>query len=142
MKLRPAYRRCVGVWLALITLLAITTSSAYIPMGIWNGVANFSIAAVKVLLVAYFFMHLHADRPVLRIVAIAGLFTLALLLGLTASDYAARVRYPAPWQAPQGALPASPCSLAVLSGASACRFARGRRASCGAFVSDRFARGR
>jgi cytochrome c oxidase subunit 4 len=98
-----AARRLVSIWAALLVLLALTCGSAFIPMGIWNTVTNFAVAIAKALLVAAFFMHLLHGRSVHRLVAIAGLYTLALLLMLSLADYAARVRYPAPWQAPIGA---------------------------------------
>jgi cytochrome c oxidase subunit 4 len=69
-------------------------------MGIWNSGANFAIAVAKALLVAVFFMHLARGRPVYRLVAVAALYTLALLMTLSLADYSARERYPAPWQAP------------------------------------------
>jgi cytochrome c oxidase subunit 4 len=102
MNVKPAFRRALGVWLALLALLAVTVGSAYVPMGIWNGVANLVIAAIKAALVALFFMHLRSGQPVLRLVAAAGFFTLALLVGLSLADYATRARYDAPWQTPAG----------------------------------------
>jgi cytochrome c oxidase subunit 4 len=96
----PIARKLGAVWLALLVLLALTCGSAFIPMGVWNSVANFGIAIAKALLVAWFFMHLSSARAVHRLVAIAALFTLSLLVALTFADYATRVRYPAPWQAP------------------------------------------
>jgi hypothetical protein len=47
-----------------------------------------------------FFMHLARGRPVYRLVAVAALYTLALLVTLSLADYSARERCPAPWQAP------------------------------------------
>jgi len=93
-------RRLALIWLALLVLLALTCGSAFVPMGIWNSVANFAIAVAKALLVAVFFMHLARGRPVYRLVAVAALYTLALLMTLSLADYSARERYPAPWQAP------------------------------------------
>lgn len=104
MKVKPVYKRAGLVWVALIALLLATFGSAYIPMGPWNGVLNLVIAAAKALLVALVFMQLSADRPALRIVVVAALFTLGLLFGLSQTDYSTRARYVAPWQVPQGAI--------------------------------------
>jgi len=93
-------RRLALIWLALLVLLALTCGSAFVPMGIWNTVANFAIAITKALLVLLFFMHLARGRPVYRLVALAALYTLALLVTLSLADYSARERYPAPWQTP------------------------------------------
>ncbi len=96
--MRRALRRAGLVWIALMVLLAITCASAFVPMGVWNGVVNMGVAAVKALLVALFFMHL-ADGPrVHRAVIVAALFTLALLLSLSQTDYAVRDRHAAPWE--------------------------------------------
>jgi cytochrome c oxidase subunit 4 len=93
-------RRLTSIWLGLLVLLALTCGSAFFPMGIWNTVTNFGIAVGKALLIAVFFMHLERGRTVYRLVAIAALYTLALLVTLSLADYSARERYPAPWQAP------------------------------------------
>jgi cytochrome c oxidase subunit 4 len=69
-------------------------------MGVWNTVANFAIALVKALLVAAFFMHLFAGRSVHRVVALSAIFVVALLIGLSYSDYSTRDRHAAPWQTP------------------------------------------
>lgn len=98
--MKPAHRRPVTIWLALLVLLALTCGSAFIPMGIWNSIANLAIAVLKAALVVLFFMHLIDARPAYRLVGIAALFTLALLLGLSSADYSTRVVYPAAWQVP------------------------------------------
>ena len=60
------------VWLALLVLLGITVGSAYIPLGVFNGVINYTIAAAKAALVLIFFMHLDRSRALLRLAALAG----------------------------------------------------------------------
>jgi len=95
----------IGVWLLLLALLLITCASAWIPMGAWNTVINLAIAAAKALLVAIFFMHLRRSRPVLRIAAATGLLFVALLLGLSLTDYAVRETFEAPWQVPAAGRP-------------------------------------
>jgi cytochrome c oxidase subunit 4 len=96
--MKTAIREAAIVWLALMVLLALTCGSAFIAMGEWNMIANMAIAAIKALLVALFFMHLKHARPAYRLVAVIALFTLGLLLGLSGTDYATRVVYPAAWQ--------------------------------------------
>jgi cytochrome c oxidase subunit 4 len=87
----------VIVWLALLGLLAATAASSYIPMGGWNSAVNLAISCVKVLLVAVFFMHLRHAGALLRLVAAAAVLWLALLFGLSWTDYATRNASPAPW---------------------------------------------
>jgi cytochrome c oxidase subunit 4 len=88
-------------WLALMALLALTTASSYIPMGAWNTAANMGISCAKALLIALFFMHLRRADALLRIAALAGLLWLALLFGLSGSDFATRTLPPAPWSSPR-----------------------------------------
>jgi cytochrome c oxidase subunit 4 len=98
--MKQAWKRAGRVWIALLVLLALTCGSAFIPLGAWNSVTNLVIAAIKALLVALFFMHLREARPAYRLVAIAGLFTFALLVSLSLADYSTRAQFPAPWQSP------------------------------------------
>jgi cytochrome c oxidase subunit 4 len=89
--------RLFVVWLALLGLLAATAASAYVPMGEWNSVVNMAISSVKALLVAVFFMHLRHAGALLRLVGTAAVLWLALLFGLSWTDYATRNVSPAPW---------------------------------------------
>jgi cytochrome c oxidase subunit 4 len=90
----------VLTWLALMVLLGLTFASSYVPMGPWNTVANTGISCAKALLIAVFFMHLRNAGPLLRIAALTGLLWLALLFGLSWSDFGTRSITPAPWAAP------------------------------------------
>jgi len=80
----------VWVWLALLGLLALTLGSAYLRLGWVNGAINLVIAIAKALLVMIFFMHLRTSHYLLRIVAAAGFFWLALLLSLSFTDVTMR----------------------------------------------------
>jgi cytochrome c oxidase subunit 4 len=80
----------VLTWLALMAFLALTLGSAYLPMDAWNSVANLGISCAKALLIAVFFMHLRSAGALLRIVAFTGLLWLALLFGLSWTDFGAR----------------------------------------------------
>ncbi|HEX7636283.1 MAG TPA: cytochrome C oxidase subunit IV family protein [Noviherbaspirillum sp.] len=97
---RHAYRRSILVWAALMILLLLTFGSAWLKLGAWNSVINLAIAVAKALLVAMFFMNLRGASALVRIVAALALLMLALLFGLSHSDYATRVMQPAPWQTP------------------------------------------
>jgi cytochrome c oxidase subunit IV len=83
-------RTYVLVWVALICLLAVTLASAYVPLGRENSAINLAIAVAKALLVAFFFMHLRSAHYMLRIAAMAGFFWLAILIGLSLTDFAVR----------------------------------------------------
>ena len=99
-ELRQLFRRNTLVWLALMILLLLSFGSAWLRLGTWNSVINLAIAAVKALLVALFFMHLRSASALLRLTVATALLTLALLFGISHSDYATRVMHRAPWQSP------------------------------------------
>jgi len=86
----PPARTYVFVWVALIVLLVATLGSAYVPLGRLNPVINLAISVAKTLLVVFFFMHLRSSHSVLRIAAAAGFFWLAILIGLSLTDFLAR----------------------------------------------------
>lgn len=84
------WRRPLLVWFALLVLLAASVGSAYIPLGLGNGMINYSIAAAKAALVLIFFMHLDRSRALLRLAALSGLFWVLFLFSLSFGDYLTR----------------------------------------------------
>ena len=86
----PPARTYVLVWVALIVLLLLTLGSAYVKLGWLNSAINLAIAAAKASLVVFFFMHLRTSHYVLRLAAAAGFFWLAILIGLSLTDFAVR----------------------------------------------------
>ena len=85
-----AARTYVLVWIGLLALLMLTLGSAYLRLGWLNGVVNLAIAVAKTLLIMTFFMHLRSSHYVLKLFAAAGFFWLAILIGLSLSDFLAR----------------------------------------------------
>jgi len=79
----------------------LTCASSWLSIGIWNDVINFSVAAAKVAIVAFVFMHLGKSGAIRASVSVA-LFVLTLIFALGGSDYATRDLHPAAWQAPVG----------------------------------------
>jgi cytochrome c oxidase subunit 4 len=94
--------KLVATWVALLACLALTAASSYVPMGAWNNVANFAISCIKAALIAIFFMELRGAAALIRLAAFVGLVWLALLFGLSGTDYVTRSAAPAPWDTPQG----------------------------------------
>jgi cytochrome c oxidase subunit 4 len=94
-------RRILFAWLALIALMLGSLASAHLRLGPWNVVIGLGVAALKSAIVLTLYMHLLRGGTLLRIVAGAGLFTLALLFGLTEVDYGTRVTEPTTMQQPQ-----------------------------------------
>ena len=93
----PPIRRYLLVWIVLLILLFLSLGSAYVQMGALNVVANLSIAVIKMLLVALFFMHLKHASPLIRIVSVVGLVWLLLMFGLSLADFLTRNPVPPPW---------------------------------------------
>ncbi len=101
-------RRLGLAWLALIALMLCSLGSAYLPLGGWNVVIGLGIAALKAFIVLWWFMQLGRAGALLRIVAAAGLFTLALLFALSGLDEATRSTEAAPVQPPRQLPPLRP----------------------------------
>ena len=97
----PSIASLVITWGALLTLLAVTTASAYLDLGIGNTLLNLIVAGIKVVLIAAFFMHLGRSDAAVRIAAVAALFFLLILAFLTFGDILTRPSHPAPWRAPE-----------------------------------------
>jgi cytochrome c oxidase subunit 4 len=89
-------------WVAvvLLVLLAATVALSLAPLGPLRLAVALGIAGVKAGLVALFFMHVRYGFPLMRLFSVAGLLWLAILIGLTLSDYATRPHWPPPthWQ--------------------------------------------
>jgi cytochrome c oxidase subunit IV len=84
------------VFLSLIGLTMLTTGVAFIDLGPFNTVVALIIAFCKMMLVVFFFMHLRQSSGLVRVALLAGFFWLALLIGLTMSDYRTRSWTPTP----------------------------------------------
>jgi cytochrome c oxidase subunit 4 len=80
----------LGVWAALMALLAVTVASSFAPLGVWNSVINLAVAALKAFLVAALFMHLRSSTPLVRLVALVGVVWLSILVGLSLTDVLTR----------------------------------------------------
>ena len=84
------WRKPALIWIALLLLLGLSVGSAYIPLGVGNGIINYGVAATKATLVLIFFMHLDRSRALIRIAALCGLFWVIFLFSLSLADYLTR----------------------------------------------------
>jgi cytochrome c oxidase subunit 4 len=80
----------VGVLLTLLVLTGLTTAVAYVDLGPFSVVVALSIAVIKMLFVALFFMHLRHSNQLTKLVVLGGLMWLGIMLVLTLSDFATR----------------------------------------------------
>jgi cytochrome c oxidase subunit 4 len=79
-----------AVFAALILLTLLTVGISFLELGPWHTVAGLTIAVIKALLVALFFMHLLYSEKANWLAIGAGLFWLGILMALTLSDYLTR----------------------------------------------------
>ena len=88
--MKPDRRADVLAWIALLVLLAITCGTSFVPMGKLNAAVNLAVALAKAVLVLLVFMRLRKEDPLIRLVAGVGVVWLAILVGLSATDFAVR----------------------------------------------------
>ncbi|HWE72335.1 MAG TPA: cytochrome C oxidase subunit IV family protein [Stellaceae bacterium] len=77
-------------WMALLALLGLSVLTAYLPLGHFHPLANFSIAIVQAAIVFTIFMRLREPPPIKRVFAGAGFFWLTFLFGIGIIDYLTR----------------------------------------------------
>uniref|UniRef100_Q02BQ6 Caa(3)-type oxidase, subunit IV n=1 Tax=Solibacter usitatus (strain Ellin6076) TaxID=234267 RepID=Q02BQ6_SOLUE len=80
----------VKILVTLLFLTGLTTAVAYVDLGAFSTVVALSIAVVKMLLVALFFMHVRHSTKLTKLVVVGGLLWLGILLALTMTDYFSR----------------------------------------------------
>lgn len=85
-----APRTYLGVFAALVLLTALNVGLSFINMGAFNGAFALTIAVVEAGLVVLFFMHVRYSSRVLKLTIVAGIFTLAVLMTMSMSDYISR----------------------------------------------------
>jgi cytochrome c oxidase subunit 4 len=83
-------RMLIGIFVALLALLATTVGLAQLPLGPASTVVSLAIAIVKAGLVVVFFMHLRVAKRTTWLFAGAAIIWLTLLFSLTFADYATR----------------------------------------------------
>jgi len=87
-------RTYVLIWLILTIMTGVTFWVSTINLGPWNIVVALGIAAFKMSLVIWFFMHVRTDNPLTKLFVFAGFFWIAILLAMTLGDYFSRTWMP------------------------------------------------
>ena len=85
-----------AVFGALLILTATTVFVATIDLGPFNTIVALVIALCKASLVVLFFMHVRYSPRIIGLTIFAGLLWLAILIGLTLTDYLSRSWLPGP----------------------------------------------
>jgi cytochrome c oxidase subunit 4 len=78
------------IFAALLVLTFATVVVARIDLGVMNDVVALGIAVTKALLVLLFFMHVRYSTRLTTLTAVAGFLWLAILIGITLTDYISR----------------------------------------------------
>ena len=76
----------VSVWVALLTLTAITVTVAKLDLGAFSTFTAIAIASIKAGLVLWFFMHLKYEKRFLKLLLLVPIVTLAVIIGMTFID--------------------------------------------------------
>lgn len=87
---KPSLRWLGGVYVALMVLLALTVVAALFPLGALALAIALAIAASKSILVVLYFMHVRSASRVTWLFVGAGFLWLAIMFGMTFSEYAGR----------------------------------------------------
>src|SRR3954471_12935460 len=86
-----ASKRSYFVIFALLMLCTyLTWQVAFFDLGVFNTVVALGIAVFKATLVILFFMHVRHGARLTWVVLVGAVFWLALMLGVTMSDYLTR----------------------------------------------------
>jgi cytochrome c oxidase subunit 4 len=78
------------IFLALMVGTALTVGAAFVDLGAFNDAVALTIAVIKATLVVLFFMHVRDSARMTKLSIVAGFLWLAILIGLTLSDYWSR----------------------------------------------------
>ncbi len=96
----------IRVFAALLVLTAITVAVSFYDLGggrlhYANAIVALTIAVLKASLVVLFFMHVRYSSRFTWVLAVAGFFWLAILIGFTMADRVSRpwMPSPPPWSA-------------------------------------------
>jgi len=81
-----AYKVYLTVWGVLLVLTGVTVAVSYLSLGLWNAAAALTIASVKAVLVALYFMHLRYEIKLVLGFAVFPFLILGLILAGTLVD--------------------------------------------------------
>jgi cytochrome c oxidase subunit 4 len=80
----------VLTWAALMVLTVVTVGVGYLDLGVANDLVALAVAVTKALLVILFFMHVKESTRLTKLTVAAGFVWLAILIGITLTDYLSR----------------------------------------------------
>jgi len=84
----------VVAWLVMLALAGISLWTAFLGMGVWGPIVQFSISAIQTAILFVLFMRLKGPPSLKWVFAASGFFWLLFLYGLSATDYVDRRGWP------------------------------------------------
>ncbi len=84
----------VVAWAVLVVLTGVSLGTAFLGIGRWAPIVQFSIAATQAAVVYILFMRLKGPPSLKWVFAASGFFWLLFLYGLTMTDYSNRRGWP------------------------------------------------
>ncbi|MGP8243630.1 MAG: cytochrome C oxidase subunit IV family protein [Bryobacteraceae bacterium] len=78
------------IWITLLALTALTTAVAFVDLGPFSVVVALSIAVVKMMLVALFFMHLRHSGKLTQLAMAGTILWLGIMVSFTLADVLTR----------------------------------------------------
>jgi|SoiMethySBSTD1v2_1073268.scaffolds.fasta_scaffold524940_2 cytochrome c oxidase subunit 4 len=90
----PSLRSYVASFVALLVLTGMTVAAAYVDLGAMSTLVAITIAGVKALIVALWFMHLRATGRLTWVFAASGVAWFLLLVVLMMADFDSRAWLP------------------------------------------------
>jgi cytochrome c oxidase subunit 4 len=85
----------VFAWAAVIVLGGVSLGTAFLGIGVWAPIVQFSISFIQTGIVYILFMRLKGPPTLKWIFAVSGFFWLLFLYGITMTDYSNRRGWPA-----------------------------------------------
>jgi cytochrome c oxidase subunit 4 len=83
-------RTYVGVYVALMALMALTTGLAFVDLAAWSATVAMAIAGAKAVLVILWFMHVRYGTKMTWVFAGVGFYFVGILFFLTLNDVLTR----------------------------------------------------
>ena len=78
------------IWISLLILTGVTTAVAFVDLGPFSVVVALTIAVVKMMLVALFFMHLRHSGKLTQLAMAGTVLWLGIMVAFTLADVATR----------------------------------------------------
>lgn len=80
------FRTYITVWICLLLFTGMTVSVANLNLGKYGSLTSVLIATLKAVMILLFFMHLKYEKPLIMLMLLVTVCTMAVIIGLTFFD--------------------------------------------------------